>query len=129
MSKAQEHTYKDFVKNHCVRDHTQVKNCLLAKLKIEIITLSAKISRMKRLLISDGRFTDFNTEIFTKLIQNLEPEELLLSSELGRNYLGEYGPVFIKQLVFCGCCIKLGLEVVNNDLIKDDAKLDRKSVV
>lgn len=125
MSETQKTSYKEFVKNHCVRDQTQVKNCFLANFKTEIITLSAKISRLKRLLVSNGKFTDFNTEIFAKLIQNLEPEaeELLLSSKTGRSYLGEFGPVFIKQLVFCGCCLKLGLEVAKNELLKDDAKL------
>lgn len=80
---------------------------------------------MRRLLLTDGKYPDFNTDLFDKVshLVEQEAEALLLHSENGKAQLAKFGPIFNKQLSFCGFCFRLGLEEKNNQIENEKAKL------
>lgn len=125
MSDGQTISYKTFVREYCVRDSQYVTKCLLAKFQKEIISLSLKMSNLRRLIVTNGNFSDFNSELFDKVssIIEQEVETLLLQTDEGKAQLTKFGPIFNKQLSFCGFCFRLGLEEINNQIEDEKAKL------
>ena len=125
MSEDQTISYKAFVREYCVRDSQYITNCLLERFQKEIISLSLKMSNLRHLIITDGKHTDFNTELFDKVSSLIkqEAETLLLQTDEGKTQLAKFGPIFNKQLSFCGFCFRLGLEEINNQIEEEKAKL------
>ncbi|NHK30086.1 MAG: hypothetical protein FK730_01955 [Asgard group archaeon] len=124
-------TYKAFVQNHCVRDTNHMKNCLLGEFQKEIITLSLKLVNLRKLIVTEGRFTDFHTDLFEKLSKLIEQEAetLLLQTSIGQTALGQFGPIFKKQITFCSFCFKLGLEEMDEKIACEQATITYASIL